>query len=78
MNKKCVKMAIVLKELIDVADMCDENEANRRYWINPFLEKREVYSLEVHLLKDILWNYKAYQNFFRKSIDSFEIILNLV
>ncbi|KAI8116318.1 putative nuclease HARBI1 [Lucilia cuprina] len=77
--KKAVRLLIALKQINELIESSNEDlKRVRRMWMNPFLEKRELHNLEAHLLKDILWEEKEYQNFCRLKIDDFEKILNLV
>lgn len=55
----------LLKDLMNVSEKC-------------FLEKRQLHSLEAHILKDILWATTDYKNFCRMNIDDFEHLLSLV
>lgn len=46
--------------------------------MNPFLQRREIHSLESHILKDIMWDTSDYKNFCRMDIEQFELLLRLI
>ncbi|XP_065356336.1 uncharacterized protein LOC135950730 [Calliphora vicina] len=80
MSGKNVKLLVALKNIVDIVNICDDEEqsSERRYWVKPFLQNREIHSLESHLLKDILWDSKDYKNFCRLNVESFEVLLGQV
>lgn len=73
---KNFKLLMALKQVINIVE--EEESSERRYWVNPFLQRREIHSLESHLLKDLMWDTNEYNNFCRMNIENFEFLLNLV
>ena len=75
-RKELLKKILILKNLADLEKMDLEErkkKLKRKYWVNPFLAKRQLFNLEDTLLKDILWGEQNnFKNFMRLSLEQFK------
>lgn len=82
-QQKCVLLLNALKEIhklkIRIENAKKKERKSPRFWVNPFLEKRNMHDVESHLLKDVLWEDGSdFKNFCRMTVHTFETLLALV